>query len=316
MNWLAIEAQRLTRQFGNFTALDRLDLAVPEHRIHGLVGPNGSGKSTTLAIFAGFLQPSSGWATALGLRIPEDFSALKQHTGYMSGSCPFHGHLTVEECLKFMARIYGLPVRKRRARLSQLLTEFDLQQVRKQSVIDLSGSHRQCLALAAATIHWPELLFLDEPTRGMAPESREYFWEKLDALCHHQGTTILLATHQLEEAERCHSLTLLESGEKRAEGTPKQLVANIDVRVIEISGNRLDIVKERALTLPEVYSARIKNDILRILIDRQITEPLLWLKQELAELLPGRQITSATAGLKDVFIRYANLQPALDRQCS
>ena len=315
MNWLAIETQRLTRQYGNFTALDHLDLAVPEHRIHGLVGPNGSGKSTALGIFAGFLQPSSGWATALGLRIPEDLGALKQHTGYMSGNCPLQEHLTVEESIKFMARIYGLPFRKRRARLSQLLTEFDLKKVRKQSVKQLSCRHRQCLALAVATIHWPELLFLDEPTTGMAPESREYFWEKLDALCQH-GTTILLATHQLEEAERCHSLTLLESGEKRAEGTPQQLITNLDVNVVEISGDKLDILKEKIQALPEVYSAWIKGDQLRLFIDRQVAEPHLWVAQQLPELILGRQVTPATATLKDVLIRYAKLKPALDRQCS
>ena len=315
MNWLAIEAKRLTRQFGDLTALDRLDLAVPEHRIHGLVGSNGSGKSTVLGIFSGFLQPSSGWASALGMRIPKDLNALKQHTGYMSGKCPFHGHLTVEESIRFMARIYGLPFRKRRARLNQLLIEFDLLSVRKQSVNNLSGRHKQCLALAAATIHWPELLFLDEPTTGMDPESREYFWEKLNALCL-QGTTILLATHQLEEAGRCHSLTVLESGEKRAEGTPQQLVANRDFNIIEISGNKLAHLKQKALALPEVYTVLEKNDQLRILIDQQITEPHLWITQQLADLVPGRQVTPASASLKDALIRYANQKPTSGRQCS
>jgi ABC-2 type transport system ATP-binding protein len=208
---LAIEARGLTRRFGDLTAVDRVTLAIPNAQIYGFLGPNGSGKSTAIRMLCGLLKPTAGEATVLGLSVPRQAEELRSRIGYMTQQFSLYEDLTVRENLDFIGEVYSLSRQRRRQRVEALLALYDLTERPDQYAGTLSGGQRQRLALAAATLHEPELLFLDEPTSAVDPQSRRDFWESLFALCD-AGTTILVSTHQMDEAERCHSLAILDRG--------------------------------------------------------------------------------------------------------
>jgi ABC-2 type transport system ATP-binding protein len=195
---LAIEAHGLTRRFGDHVAVNQIDLAIPRARIYGFLGPNGSGKTTTIRMLCGLLRPSAGEARVLGCQIPRDANALRRKIGYMTQRFSLYDELTVRENLEFMGEVYTLPAARRRQRVDALLTDFHLDRP-DQRAGTMSGGQRQRLALAAALIHEPELLFLDEPTSAVDPQNRRDFWESLFQLVD-RGTTILVSTHYMDEA--------------------------------------------------------------------------------------------------------------------
>ncbi|HXX48661.1 MAG TPA: ABC transporter ATP-binding protein, partial [Myxococcota bacterium] len=201
----------LTRRFGRTTAVDGVDLDIPRRAIYGFLGPNGSGKSTAIRMLCGLLTPSAGTASVLGLEVPRDAELLRRKIGYMTQRFSLYEDLSVGENLAFLAEIYSLPRAAARARIELLLDEFHLRELRDQRSGTMSGGQRQRLALAGATLHEPELLFLDEPTSAVDPQSRRDFWEALYALVE-RGTTILVSTHFMDEAERCHELAILDRG--------------------------------------------------------------------------------------------------------
>lgn len=302
MSEWVIEARGLTRRFGDFTAVDDLDLRIPKQSIYGFLGPNGCGKSTTMRMLTGLLTPSAGEARVLGLKVPREAEALRLRFGYMTQKFSLYEDLSVEENLKFMAQIYSLPVRTVAPRIAQQLSTFGLDQRHKQMAGSLSGGQRQRLALAAATLHQPELLFLDEPTSAVDPENRRDFWEILFDLCD-QGATILVSTHYMDEAERCHRLAIMEAGIKRADGTPQQLMADMGAHVLEIDGEHLRVVKESVLSLPHVLSAAQQGTYLRVLVDECIADAPLWLKQQRQALLSTRGVRQVRPSLEDVFVQ-------------
>lgn len=302
MNPMAIEARGLTRCFGNFTAVDHLDLAIPKRTIYGFLGPNGCGKSTTMRMLTGLLTPNSGEASVLGLQVPRDAEALRLRIGYMTQKFSLYDDLSIEENLKFMAQVFNLPAKAAKSRIESQLVEYGLDQRRKRMAGSLSGGQRQRLALAAATLHEPELLLLDEPTSAVDPENRRDFWEKLFDLCD-QGATILVSTHYMDEAERCHGLAILDSGVKRADGSPKQLMENMGARVLEVDGNNLRQVKEQVMALPEVLSAAQQGTHLRVLVDEQVAEPEPWLRQQLPSFMYERNVHLVRPSLEDVFVQ-------------
>jgi len=297
----AIDASGLTRRFGSYTAVDHLDLHIPRGCIYGFLGPNGSGKSTSIRLLTGLLTPDEGTVNILGLQLPRQAEELRGRIGYMTQKFSLFGDLTLQENLQFIARIYGLPRKGIKARIADLLERYDLTRQSKQLADTLSGGQKQRLALAAATIHNPELLFLDEPTSAVDPENRRDFWEKLFDLSD-AGTTILVSTHYMDEAERCHYLAILETGRKRADDTPQNLMQNMSANVVEISGNSLRRLKQQLLLTPDVISVAQQGIRLRVLVDKGHTDPLSWLRAECPASLIDYQLAVVRPSLEDVFV--------------
>lgn len=304
---LAIEAQQLTRSFGSYVAVNKLDLRIPKGTIYGFLGPNGSGKSTTIRLLTGLLTPDSGTINILGLELPRQAEELRRRIGYMTQKFSLFGDLSVQENLLFIARIYGLSGRALRPRIEALLEVYDLADKRKLLADSLSGGQKQRLALAAATIHAPELLFLDEPTSAVDPENRRDFWEKLFDLSD-AGTTILVSTHYMDEAERCHYLAILETGFKRADDTPQNLMNAMAANVVEISGPQLRQLKQSLLQTPQVRSVAQQGVQLRVLVDKSVADPLAWLREHCPTPLVPYQMALVRPSLEDVFVTCTGAQ--------
>ncbi|MBL4237340.1 ABC transporter ATP-binding protein [Vibrio fluvialis] len=300
MSDLAIHAQNVMKKFGDFTAIEGINLSVPKGSIYGFLGPNGCGKSTTIRVLTGLLSPSEGQVNVLGLNIPRQSEALRLKIGYMTQKFSLYDDLSVQENLQFIGQIFGMNRKELNARADEQLKTYGLDERRKQRVGGMSGGQKQRLALAAATMHRPELLFLDEPTSAVDPENRREFWEQLFDLSS-QGTTILVTTHYMDEAERCHRLAIMEAGEIRADDEPEKLMQQMGVTVVEVKAPHLRKLKEVLLTKPEVRSAAQLGIRLRVLIHRQVQDPIAWLRQTNPDLAHA-EMTIARPSLEDVFV--------------
>ena len=297
----AIKATGLSRRFGSLLAVDNVDLKIPTGSIYGFLGPNGSGKSTTIRMLCGLLTPSSGTVEVLGLQIPKQAEVLKHQIGYMTQKFSLYDDLTVKENLSFVGEIYAIPRQQRKQRVNELLNEFELSDRTKQRAGTLSGGQRQRLALAAAILHKPSLLLLDEPTSAVDPQNRREFWATLFSLAE-QGTTILVSTHYMDEAERCHRLAILDEGVIVADGSPKQLGKNIDMAVYEIVTEKANAASIALLQLSEVFSVTQVGLHLRMLIPKSEPDPLRKIKaQLLSEGLDGK-VSIIEPNLEDVFV--------------
>ncbi|EKO3452842.1 ABC transporter ATP-binding protein [Vibrio fluvialis] len=300
MSDLAIHAQNVMKKFGDFTAIEGINLSVPKGSIYGFLGPNGCGKSTTIRVLTGLLSPTEGQVNVLGLNIPRQSEALRLKIGYMTQKFSLYDDLSVQENLQFIGQIFGMNRKELNARADEQLKTYGLDERRKQRVGGMSGGQKQRLALAAATMHRPELLFLDEPTSAVDPENRREFWEQLFDLSS-QGTTILVTTHYMDEAERCHRLAIMEAGEIRADDEPEKLMQQMGVTVVEVKAPHLRKLKEVLLTKPEVRSAAQLGIRLRVLIHRQVQDPIAWLRQTNPDLAHA-EMTIARPSLEDVFV--------------
>jgi len=299
MTELAIRARALSKHFGEVIAVDGVDLEIPAGQIYGFLGPNGSGKTTIIRMLCGLLTPSAGNVHVLGLQIPAQTESLRSKIGYMTQKFSLYDDLTVQENMHFMCRIYGLSRSDAGTRIDELLERYALTSLRDRFAGAMSGGQRQRLALAVATLHSPTILFLDEPTSAVDPENRRDFWEKLFDLSE-AGTTILVSTHYMDEAERCHHLAILQAGQLRNQGTPQELLAQLDNRVVEITGDNLRQVKEYALRLPGVQSAAQQGVHLRVLLQPGTSDPIRYLREQLA----ARQlvVTHTRPSLEDLFV--------------
>lgn len=295
-----IEAEKLSRHFGAIKAVQELDLQVEKGRIYGFLGPNGSGKTTAMRMLIGLLKPSAGKVQVLGYQLPKEAEKLRLHIGYMTQKFSLYDDLTIEENLEFIANIYSLPARLKKQRVAELLSIYGLQKKKKQLAGSLSGGQRQRLSLSAATLHKPDLLFLDEPTSAVDPENRREFWEQLFDLSD-QGTTILVSTHYMDEAERCHKLAILETGIKRADGAPDELMQNMGARVVEIDSSNLRRLKRALLNLPNVISAAQLGALLRVLVKDSIPDPLAYLSQQ-PFIDSDDRLSLVRPSLEDVFV--------------
>ncbi|WP_318435783.1 ABC transporter ATP-binding protein [Photobacterium leiognathi] len=300
MNENAIITKGLTRKFGDFVAVDNLNLTVPRGAIYGFLGPNGCGKSTTLRMLTGLLTPTSGNVNVLGLDIPQQAEELRLRIGYMTQKFSLFSDLTIYENLEFMGQMFGISSKQLKPRINEQLAIYGLDQRAKQRAGSLSGGQKQRLALAAATVHKPDLLLLDEPTSAVDPENRRDFWEQLFDLSD-QGTTILVTTHYMDEAERCHGLAIMEAGIVRADGSPLQLMEQMSVNVVEVEAEHLRQLKPRIVQLPEVRSAAQLGIRLRVLVSKTITNPIEWLKAQIPELKTS-VMTITRPSLEDVFV--------------
>ena len=218
----AIEVRGLTRRFGQFVAVDQLSFDVRRGEIFGFLGSNGAGKSTTIRMLCGLLRPTSGAATVGGVDVTRDPEGVKQRIGYMSQRFSLYELLTVDQNIRFFGGIYGLD-EQRLARRRDFVVEMAGLKGRESTLArDLSGGWRQRLALGCAILHEPTILFLDEPTGGVDPLSRRQFWRLIDVLSN-AGVTVLVTTHYLDEAERCHRVALIHAGKLAALGTPTEV---------------------------------------------------------------------------------------------
>lgn len=305
----AIEARGLTRDFGALRAVDGLDLVVPRACIYGFLGPNGCGKSTTIRMLCGLLTPTAGTARVLGCQVPEQAELLRRKIGYMTQRFSLYEDLTVRENLEFLGAVYSLRGRRLETRVDAQLERFDLTDRSGQVAGTMSGGQRQRLALAAATLHEPELLFLDEPTSAVDPESRRTFWEHLFEMVDH-GTTILVSTHFMDEAERCHRLAILDQGRLVADGLPDDLMRNIGATVIQIESEVSRAVRSAILALPEVWHVAQLGSRLHVLVRPDLVDPVRHLEPRVAEVDQAARISIIHANLEDVFVMATEGAPA------
>ena len=260
-----IRTEGLSRRFGRIEAVRKVDLVVQRGEVFGFLGPNGAGKSTLIRLLVGLLRPSAGSAEVLGYRLPRESERLRPHIGYMTQRFSLYEDLSVYENLEFAARVFGLGRRERRARIEATLDEYALGDRREQRAGTLSGGWQHRLALAVATVHEPQLLVLDEPTAGVDPESRRTFWEKLFELAA-GGTTILVSTHYMDEAVRCHRLCIMKEGARVALGRPLALTQSLAGRVVEIRVARPDAALATLRSAESVASVTQLGDTVHVLL--------------------------------------------------
>ncbi len=234
---LAINVQGLSKRFGSLQAVDNVSLQIEQGHICGFLGPNGSGKTTSLRMLCGLLTPESGSGQVLGFEFPREGDAIKRQTGYMTQRFSLYEDLTIEENLSFIARVYGLD--RIAARVGETLEKLGLERRRKQLAGTLSGGWKQRLALAAAVMHEPRLLLLDEPTAGVDPQARRDFWDEIHRLAD-EGMTVLVSTHYMDEAERCHEISYIFNGRLIARGTGDEVIAASGLVTFEAEGPRAD----------------------------------------------------------------------------
>jgi ABC-2 type transport system ATP-binding protein len=302
----AIEAKDLTKQFGDFTAVDGVTFDVQRGEIFGFLGPNGSGKTTTIRMLLGLLQPNRGEAVVLGVSIADQPGAIRSRVGYMSQHFSLYNDLTVIQNLRFYGTAYGLKNDDLEAQIQRSLRMAGLEGRERAETRELSGGWRQRLALGAAILHRPEVLFLDEPTAGVDPLSRREFWDLLYQLIE-EGVTVLVTTHYMDEAEHCQRLAFIQRGRLIAMGTPAELKNRVlGDKVIELEPDdplrALQVLRtaqkagEGGLREVELYGSLVHL----VTGDSQRTEELRRLLER--EGIGVRSISSVEPSLEDVFI--------------
>lgn len=292
-----IDIKDLTVRFGDFTAVDKISLKIEAGTIFGFLGPNGSGKSTTIRVLCGILRPASGSCTVLGYDVVREAEIIKHNIGYMSQKFSLYHDLTVRENLEFYAGLYGVKSSEREERIQAMLHLSMLNTQQHVLAGDLSGGIRQRLALCCAVMHRPEILFLDEPTSGVDPKSRRLFWKIIYQLAN-EGTTILVTTHFMDEAEHCDMVGLIQHGRLTAYGSPEKLKKSIPGVLLNISQSSgftmLQMLKDMKIPYDDIYL--YGNDV-RILLQQ---ENLSYLKNIAYEIVEP--------SMEDVFIYYVRKQ--------
>lgn len=247
MEELAINVRHLVKKFGNRTVVNDIDIAVPKGKIYGFLGPNGSGKTTTIRMLCGLLTPDSAQGTCLGFDVVKQAKEIRKRVGYMTQKFSFWDDMTIRENLEFTANIYEIDDAKHS--VEKMLAQLGLQSRADQLAGTLSGGWKQRLALAACILHKPDILLLDEPTAGVDPKARREFWDELGRLSDN-GMTILVSTHYMDEAERCHKLVYIAYGNLIVSGTTENVVKQTGLKTFLVSGNNLT----------QLQSALEKND--------------------------------------------------------
>jgi len=293
----AIEVSELTKRFGERTVVDRVSLSVAKGEIAGFLGPNGSGKTTTIRLMCGLLQPDGGSGRVLGHDILTERGAIKREVGYMTQKFSFYEDLTIEENLSFVAGLYQM--RRRREVVRDTLKDLGLWTRRGQLAGSLSGGWKQRLALAACVMHKPRLLMLDEPTAGVDPKARRDFWDEIHRLAA-DGLTVLVSTHYMDEAERCHRINYISYGTLVAQGTVEEVVRDAGLTTMVVTGeatseaaNKLrgaDGVDQIAPFGNTLHVVGRDGEALRRTVARVAAET-------------GTQVADAETSLEDVFIQ-------------
>ncbi len=294
----AIETKELTRMFGDFVAVNRVSLAIEPGEVCGFLGPNGAGKSTLIRMLCGILEPSSGSGTVLGYDIIKQSDQIKQRIGYMSQNFSLYEDLTVRENLDFYGGVYDIPYRERSKRIKEMLALAGLEGSENRLVQGLSSGWRQRLALGCALISRPAVVFLDEPTSGVSPTSRRSFFDIIQQLAN-EGTTVIVTTHFMDEAERCTRLAFISQGHLIAFDTPRNL------KYSTIQGHLVELERPEAIerissieSLPYVKECNLHGPLLHVLLQS---------KDYIGELgrFTGAEPREITPSLEDVFITLA-----------
>ncbi len=299
---LAVKVENLERRFGDFVAVDRVSFAVPRGEIFGFLGPNGAGKSTTIRMLTGLLTPTGGTGRVGGYDIRKEGEAIKGIIGYMSQKFSLYEDLTVEENLDFYGGIYRIPGEKKAARKAWALQMAGLIGREGSLTRELAGGWRQRLALGAAILHEPRILFLDEPTSGVDPISRRNFWDLIRTLAH-QGVTIFVTTHYMDEAEYCDRLALIYRGRLIALGTPEQLKReHMPEDVLEVAVDRPVEALEVLARVPAAREAALFGALLHVVVADAVTD-LAAVRDELERAgLTVARIEKILPSLEDVFV--------------
>ncbi len=305
---IAVKAEGLVRRFGPFTAVDNVSFEVGEGSIFGFLGPNGAGKTTTIRMLCGLLAPTEGSGSVAGFDIASDPDKIKENIGYMSQKFSLYADLTVKQNLEFYAGVYSIPRKKRAARIDLALKIAGLRGLEHRMTGTLAGGVKQRLALGAAILHEPRIVFLDEPTAGVDPASRRDFWDLISEL-RSQGVTVFVTTHYMDEAEHCDCLILIYSGRKIAEATPRELVTEVlDGTMLEVSGAPPREVVDRLESEPQVKRAQIFGLTSRVLMENGpgAAEKLEGLLAR--EGWPKTQVRPIRASLEDAFMHLIELE--------
>jgi ABC-2 type transport system ATP-binding protein len=246
---VVIDVHGLTKSFGGRMVVRNLSMQVHRGLIYGFLGPNGSGKTTTLRMLCGLLTPDGGSGTCLGYDIRMQSPEIKRHVGYMTQRFSLYGDLSIRENLEFVARVHNLP--DPRAAAQAAIRRLGLENRAGQLASELSGGWKQRLALGACILPGPQLLLLDEPTAGVDPKARRDFWDEIHVLAH-EGITVLVSTHYMDEAERCHEIAYIAYGNLLAQGTVDEVIANAHLATYIVTGPGLADLAERLKTLPGI----------------------------------------------------------------
>lgn len=299
----AIDVHELSKAYNGKTVVDRFSLRVPRGKIYGFLGPNGSGKTTTIRMICGLLTPDSGKGTCLGYDLHKGFENIKRRTGYMTQKFSFWEDLTIEENLMFVADMFGL--NNAETRVQQALENLNLTARRNQLAGGLSGGWKQRLALAACVLHEPELLLLDEPTAGVDPQARREFWDQIHELAA-KGLTVLVSTHYMDEAERCHAIIYLAEGRLIAEGTVAEVIDTAGLTAWSVEGADLTAMMESLRAHPAVATAAVFGETVHI----SGSDPVA-LKELLAQYpaSKGYVWSQASPTLEDAFIHFVSALP-------
>lgn len=295
-----IEAHDLSRKFGAFNAVKQVSFSIPQGEIFGLLGPNGAGKTTTIRMLCGILLPTSGKATVLGYDVAHQPEEIKKRIGYMSQKFSLYNDLTALENLSFYAAIYAVPRTQRASRVTELLDESGLGDHRQTITRNLSGAWRQRLALACAIVHHPPMLFLDEPTAGVDPVSRREFWD-LIYLMAGQGTSVLVTTHFMDEAEYCNTVGMMFDGELIALADPDILRSQVPGYLVQVDCDEPGRAEQTLKDMPDVIETTIHGAQLHVALTRLDRQ-----EQVAAGLAQAginvRRIDSIQPSLEDVFL--------------
>ena len=305
---LAIETTNLTRRFGTVTAVAGLNLSVRSGEIFGFLGPNGAGKTTTIRMLCGLLLPSEGTARVAGLDVTEDADGVKRCVGYMPQRFSLYGDLTVEENLDFFAGVYRLSGRERKRQVKEVLERVGLADRPRELTDHLSGGLKQRLALGCALVHSPAILFLDEPTAGADPPSRQRMWDLLYEAAG-EGRTILVTTHYVEEAERCQTIGFMHRGRFIGSGSPEQCKAGMSEALLEVDAAPVMQAAAVARGLEGVTGVSIYGHMIRV-----FAKSTTHLRHHLQESLVARGIAVKTIRavsptLEDVFMALTRGTP-------
>jgi ABC-2 type transport system ATP-binding protein len=299
----SIDVRGMTKRFGRLTAVDHVDLQVRAGEICGFLGPNGSGKTTFIRMLCGLLRPTAGEGVCLGHDVITGSEAIKRQVGYMTQRFSFYEDLTIEENLDFVSRMYAVENRGQAVRES--IAGLGLQGRKNQLAGQLSGGWKQRLALAACMIHNPKLLLLDEPTAGVDPKARRDFWELIHQLAA-RGLTFLIATHYMDEAERCHRLAYISGGKLLAHGTGAEIIEQSRLATWSVAGPDLTGLAEKLRQRPGVEQAAAFGALLHVSGD----DPAA-LQQAIAPFrAPPYEWRQVEPGLEDVFIHLMDQSPS------
>jgi len=296
MSEAAIDVRGLNKHFGSKHVVRDLTLSVRRGEIYGFLGPNGSGKTTSIRMLCGLLTPDSGSGTCLGYDLIRDTAEIKREVGYMTQRFTLWEDLTVRENLDFVARMYEM--RARRRAVAEAIEALGLADRRDQLTGQLSGGWKQRLALAACLLHRPKLLLLDEPTAGVDPKARREFWDEIHELAD-RGISVLVSTHYMDEAERCHRLAFIFAGKLLASGTAREVIAAQELFAWSLEGPDVSRLADRLRGLPGVEDITPFGSTLHVTGRR---EEVLAGSLRALELPPEYAVRAITPGLEDVFI--------------